>query len=73
MMKEDGIEDFIAASILPFAYDRENGTYCWDESPLGKNGLSGENRLKECYRIIKAANDKRPPSRRFDIPEVDID
>jgi hypothetical protein len=73
MMKEDGIDDFIAASILPFAYDRENGTYCWDESPLGKNGLSGENRLKECYRIIKAANDKRPPSRRFDIPEVDID
>ena len=73
MAKEDGEENFIAASILPFAYDSANGTFCWDSSKLGKNGLSGEERLKECYRVIKAANDKRPASRRFDIPDVELD
>ena len=71
MMKEDGSESFIAASILPFV--RVNDTYAWDQSPLGKNQLAGEDRLKECYRIIKAANDKRPGSRKFDIPEVELD
>ena len=73
MSKEDGEENFIAASILPFAYDSANGTFCWDSSKLGKNGLSGEERLKECYRVIKAANDRRPASRRFDIPDVELD
>ena len=70
MMKEEGSENFIAASILPFAYDKDKNTWCWDKSPLGENKLCGEERLKECYRIIKAANDKRPGSRKFDIPEV---
>ena len=70
MMKEDGSENFITASILPFAYDKENATWCWDKSPFGEKQLCGEERLKECYRIIKAANDKRPDSRKFDIPEV---
>lgn len=73
MMKEDGSENFIAESIFPFIYDKENDTFAWDNSPFGTKQLSGEERLKECYRVIKAANKKRPPSRRFDIPDVDID
>ena len=73
MLKEDGAENFIAESIFPFTYDKENGTYAWDKAPFGEKQLAGEERLKECYRIIKAANDKRPLSRRFDIPEVDVD
>ena len=71
VMKEDGSKNFIAASILPFV--RVNDTYAWDQSPLGTKQLAGEERLKECYRIIKAANDKRPGSRKFDIPEVELD
>lgn len=70
MMKEDGTENFIAASILPFRYDKEQNRYVWDQSPFGVALLAGEERLKECYRVIKAANDKRPGSRKFDIPEV---
>ncbi len=73
MLAADGAENFVAASILPFALDKENGTYGWDESPFGEKQLSGQERLKECYRLIKAANDKRPPSRRYDIPEVTLD
>ncbi len=73
MMKDDGAGNFIAASILPFIYDKANNRYVWDESPFGKKQLSGEERLKECYRIIKAANDKRPESRRYDIPDVELD
>ena len=65
MLAEDGADNFITESILPFVYDKENGTYAWDSSPFGKNQLSGEERLLECYRIIKAANEKRPPSKRF--------
>ena len=70
MMKEDGTENFIAASILPFRYDKEQNRYVWDQSPFGVAHKAGEERLKECYRVIKAANDKRPGSRKFDIPEV---
>jgi hypothetical protein len=73
VMKEDGTENFIAASILPFRYDKELDAFGWDESLLGVKQLSGEERLKECYRMIKAANDKRPDSRKFDIPDVDVD
>ena len=73
MMKDDGAENFIAASILPFIYDKEKNTYRWDESPFGKKQLAGEERLKECYRVIKAANDKRPITRRYDIPDVELD
>lgn len=72
IMKEDGAEHFVAASLLPFIYDRTTGTYAWDNSPLGTQQFTGEARLKECYRLIKAANDKRPASRRFDIPEVEL-
>lgn len=73
MMKEDGAANFIAASILPFVYNKENNTYDWDKSLFGEKQLAGEERLKECYRVIRAANNKRPASRRFDIPEVDVD
>lgn len=73
MMKEDGPENFITESILPFRYDTEKGTYVWDSSLFGTKQLSGEERLKECYRIIKAANDKRPATRRYDIPDVELD
>ena len=69
----DGADNFIAASLFPFVFDAANGTWCWDSSPLGKNGLSGEERLKECYRIIKAKNDGRPEDRRYDIPDVTIE
>ena len=72
MANADGAENFIAASVFPFVYDAKNATYGWDPTPLGKNGLVGEERLKECYSIIKAANDKRPASRKFDIPEVEL-
>ena len=72
MLKEDGEDEFIAASILPFVYDKENNTFTWDNSPFGVKQLAGEERLKECYRLIKAANDKRPASRRFDIPDVEL-
>ena len=73
MMKDDGADMFIAASILPFMYDTATGTYTWDPTPLGTKELVGEERLKECYRLIKAANDKRPASRRYDIPEVELE
>lgn len=73
MMKDDGSENFITESILPFIYDIENNCYTWDKSLFGVKQLSGEERLKECYRVIKAANDKRPDSRKYDIPEVELD
>ncbi len=73
MIKVEGSDTFIAASLFPFVYDAAGGTWCWDSSPLGKNGLSGEERLKECYRIIKADNDGRPENRRYDIPDVTIE
>lgn len=73
MVKEEGASDFIAASIFPFVFDSANNTFAWDESRFGENQFAGEERLKECYRIIKAANDKRPPTRRFDIPDVALD
>jgi hypothetical protein len=73
VMKDDGAENFITESILPFVYDKENNTYAWDSSLFGTKQLAGEERFKECYRLIKAANDKRPPTRRFDIPEVALD
>ena len=73
MLAEDGADNFITESILPFVYDKENGTYAWDNSPFGTDSLCGRERLKKCYSIIKAANTSRPPSRRFDIPNVTLD
>lgn len=73
VMKDDGADNFITESLLPFVYDKENNTYAWDSSLFGTKQLAGEERLKECYRLIKSANDKRPPTRRFDIPEVALD
>ena len=73
MIAAEGSEDFVAASIFPFIYKKEDNCFDWDQSPLGKNGLSGEERLKECYRIIKAKNDKRPKPIKYDIPEVALD
>ncbi len=73
MLEEEGSDNFITESILPFIYDVERATYAWDNSPFGEKQLAGEERLKECYRIIKAKNDSRPPSRRFDIPTVALD
>ena len=70
MLGEDGAANFITESILPFVYDKETGSYAWDKSLFGTKQLAGEERLKECYRVIAAANKKRPPSRRFDIPTV---
>ena len=51
----EGAENFVVASILPFIKD--GNSYAWDQSPIGSNQLSGEERLKECYRIIKAKYD----------------
>lgn len=73
MLKDDGAENFITESLFPFVYDMESGTYVWDTTPFGKKQLCGEERIKECYRVIKAANDKRPASRRYDIPDVELD
>lgn len=68
--KVEDADTFIAASLFPFVYDVEAGTYSWDATPVGPNQLAGEERIKECYRIIKAANDKRYS--KFDIPEVEL-
>ena len=68
--KVEDADTFIAASLFPFVYDVEAGTYSWDTTPVGPNQLVGEERIKECYRIIKAANDKRYS--KFDIPEVEL-
>jgi hypothetical protein len=68
--KVEDVDTFIAASLFPFVYDPETGTYSWDSTPIGPNQLAGEERIKECYRIIKAANDKRYS--KFDIPEVEL-
>lgn len=73
MMKDDGEANFIAASLFPFVYLPEQDTYAWDQSSFGTKQLAGEERLKECYRLIKAANDKRPSTKRFDIPDVLLD
>jgi hypothetical protein len=73
VMKDDGADNFITESVLPFVYDKESNTYAWDSSLFGTKQLAGEERLKECYRLIKAANDKRPPIRQFDIPEVTLE
>lgn len=64
MEKVESTAPFIAASIFPFVL---NGDTCnWDPTPIGPNQLFGEDRIKECYRIIKEANDKR--TKPFDIP-----
>ena len=70
VMKDDGAENFITESILPFVYDKESNSYAWDSSLFGTKQLAGEERLKECYRLIKTANDKR---KLFDIPEVTLE
>lgn len=67
IMAEDGNENFVAATILPFARDIQTNSYIWDET------AGGEERIKECYRLIKAKNDKRPANLRFEIPEVELD
>ena len=68
MAKVEDDETFIAASIFPFFL---NGDTCnWDPTPIGPNQLVGEERIKECYSIIKAANDGR--TKPFDIPEVEL-
>ena len=73
MLAADGADNFITESIFPFVYDAANATFTWDISLFGTKQLAGEERLKECYRLIKAANDGRPPKRRFDIPEVTLE
>ena len=65
MIDADGADNFVTASILPFAI--KNNSYIWDET------VGGEARLKECYKKIKDANDSRPDALgKFDIPEVDF-
>lgn len=73
MSVEDGIDDFLAASLFPFVYVKESRSFAWDDTPFGKDRLSGEARLKECYRIIKAANDDLLPDRRYDFPDVELE
>ena len=73
MSVEDGIDDFLAASLFPFVYVKESRSFAWDDTPFGKDRLSGEARLKECYRIIKAANDDLLPNRRYDFPDVELE
>ena len=73
IMKKDGAEDFVPASIFPFVYNKDNNTYTWDNTPFGEKQLSGEERLKECYRIVKKANDPLPSIMKHDIPEGALD
>ena len=69
MAKVENKEPFIAASIFPFFL---NGDTCnWDPTRVGPNQLKGEDRIKECYGIIKKANEKLGDYR-FDIPEVEL-
>ena len=65
MIDVDGADNFVAASILPFAI-KDNG-YTWDET------VGGEARLKECYKKIKDANDGRPDFLKIELPEVTLD
>lgn len=65
--KDGGADNFNAASILPFTIDAENNSYGWDET------AGGEERLKECYKAIRDANNRRPAALRVDIPEVELD
>jgi hypothetical protein len=70
MQEVENTEPFIAASIFPFVL---NGDTCnWDPTPIGPNQLAGEDRIQECYGIIKAANDKLREELRYDIPEVEL-
>ena len=64
---DGGADNFNAASILPFTINAENNSYGWDET------VGGEERLKECYKAIKKANDRRPEILKFDIPNVTLD
>ncbi|MBQ5617411.1 MAG: hypothetical protein IIU90_06650, partial [Bacteroidaceae bacterium] len=64
---DGGADNFNPASILPFTFDAENNSYGWDET------VGGEERLKECYRAIKKANDSKPEFLRVDIPDVKLD
>ena len=61
MTKNEGTEDFVIATILPFTING-NG-YGWDET------VGGEERLKQCYKIIKA--DRQ--SIKYKIPNVELD
>lgn len=72
--EDDGAENFVAASVLPFVKDGD--TYAWDETPFGEKQLSGEQRLKECYRIVKTKYDSLPSRLKEKvgiIPDVQLD
>ena len=75
MLAEDGSEEFVAASLLPFI--RKGNGYTYDQITVGNEQLEGEVRLKECYRIIKAKYDAIKSSKIKEkigiIPEVPID
>lgn len=68
MMTERGTENFIIAELFPFTADLANYTWSWDAS------AGGEEKIKECYKIIKAAYDKVPAGIfDFTFPELNIE
>lgn len=68
VMKKVGSANFVAAEILPFTISNDGNGYGWDES------VGGEEKLKECYRIIKAEFDSAPSGiYKFEIPEVNLE
>ncbi len=74
MVEQDGAENFVAASVFPFI--KVGDTYVWDETPFGEKQLRGEERIKECYRIVKAKYDGLPSrikERIGLIPDVSLD
>ena len=76
MLEKDGSEEFVAASLFPFICNEEGNGYTYDQVTVGNEQLDGEERLKECYRIIKAKYDTSPDGIKEKIgiiPEVPID
>lgn len=68
MMQARGAENFVIAELFPFTADLNTYTWGWDET------VGGEEKMKECYRIIKEAYDKVPAGiYDFTFPELDIE
>ena len=66
MMNTEGPEKFITESMFPLSINQEDGSLGWDGS------VGGEERLNECYRIIKDAYDEFAEYLNFTIPERDF-
>lgn len=68
MMTARGTENFVIAELFPFIANPADYTWSWDDT------VGGEEKIKECYKIIKAAYDNAPAGiYKFTFPELDIE